>query len=79
MLSEQNANFLKQIAKAIAIQFGEDCEVVVHKIDENKTDHSIIAIENGHITNRHIGDGHLKLYWKRCKKIPKKSRIIIII
>ncbi|MCF1684066.1 helix-turn-helix transcriptional regulator [Tetragenococcus halophilus] len=72
MLSEQNANFLKQIAKAIAIQFGEDCEVVVHKIDENKTDHSIIAIENGHITNRHIGDGPSQVVLETLQKDPEE-------
>lgn len=70
MLSEQNATFLKQVAKAVASQFGEDCEVVVHKIDEQNADHSIIAIENGHVTNRHIGDGPSQIVLETLQKDP---------
>jgi len=50
-----NIIFLSDIAKCIAMQFGKNCEVVLHDltIPNNKT---IIAIWNGHITGRKIGD-----------------------
>ena len=48
---------LKQIAHEIACQFGPDCEVVIHDLKTNDPEHSIVYIENGHVTNRGIGDG----------------------
>ena len=48
---------LKQIAHDIACQFGPDCEVVIHDLKTNDSEHSIVYIENGHVTNRGIGDG----------------------
>ena len=47
---------LRQIAAGIAAQFGSDCEVVVHDLSRHP-DHSIVAIENGHVSGRKIGDG----------------------
>lgn len=47
MLSEQNANFLKQLAKMMTTQFGEDCKVVLYEVDENKTIHTITTVEAG--------------------------------
>lgn len=41
------------IIKAIAKTFGENCEVVLH--DASDLEHSIIMIENGHLTGRKIG------------------------
>jgi len=48
---------LRQIAKGIAEQFGGNCEVVVHDVSGNRTDNSIVVIENGHVTGRKVGDG----------------------
>lgn len=48
---------LKQIAHDIASQFGPDCEVVIHDLKTNEPEHSIVYIENGHVTGRGIGDG----------------------
>ena len=48
---------LSQIAKGIASQFGPNCEVVVHEISEKSAYSSIVAIENGHVSGRKIGDG----------------------
>ena len=42
---------LKQLAKALAIQFGNDCEVVIHDLTRKSLHKSIVYIENGHITN----------------------------
>lgn len=57
MLQEQELNCLKQLARGIAAQFGSSCEVVIHEISEKSTYHSIVAIENGHVTGRRVGDG----------------------
>ena len=48
---------LKQIAKDLASQFGPDCEIVIHDLKTNDPEHSIVYIENGHVTGRGIGDG----------------------
>lgn len=42
------------IAKFIAAMSGPRCEVAVHYLAD--LDHSIIAIENGHLTGRKVGD-----------------------
>lgn len=41
------------IVKMITVTFGKNCEVVLHDFSEPQ--HSIIAIENGHVTGRRIG------------------------
>ena len=48
---------LKQIAAGLAAQFGENCEIVIHDLKNGNTDGSIVHIENGSVTGRHIGDG----------------------
>lgn len=52
---------LIRLAKAIALQFGEDCEVVVHDLhghdDNDELISTVVAIENGHVSGRKIGDG----------------------
>ena len=48
---------LEQIAKAIAATFGSNCEVVVHDVSGKGNDSTIVAIENGHVTGRKVGDG----------------------
>ena len=57
MLRESERETLCRSAKAIAAQFGSNCEVVVHEISECSTSNSIIAIENGHVSGRKLGDG----------------------
>ena len=47
---------MRQIASGIAAQFGPSCEVVVHDLSRHP-DHSIVAIENGHVSGRKVGDG----------------------
>lgn len=49
--------FYFRLAKAIAQQFGPNCEVVVHDLESNDPESSIVAIENGHVSGRQIGDG----------------------
>lgn len=57
MNGENTLDFLQRLAKGIASQFGENCEVVVHDIRAGGLDSSIVIIENGHVTSRQIGDG----------------------
>ena len=47
---------LKQVAAGIAAEFGSSCEVVVHDLSRHP-DHTIVAIENGHVSGRKVGDG----------------------
>lgn len=49
--------FYFQLARSIAKQFGPDCEVVVHDLESNDPESSIVAIENGHVSGRRVGDG----------------------
>ena len=48
---------LKQIAAGIAAQFGSNCEVVVHDVSGKNMAHSLVHIENGHVSGRKVGDG----------------------
>lgn len=57
MLSASTLQFLFQLAKGISRQFGPNCEVVVHDLDSNDPNSSIVDIENGHVTGRKVGDG----------------------
>ena len=47
---------LKVIAHGLDIQFGPSCEVLIHDL-QGDLDTSLVYIENGTITNRHVGDG----------------------
>lgn len=47
----------KRLAKAITVQFGSNCEVAIHDLTSKDKESTIIAIENGEVTNRKIGDG----------------------
>ena len=49
--------FYTRLAKGIAAQFGTGCEVIVHDLQGGDLEHTIVAIENGHVTGRRIGDG----------------------
>ncbi len=46
---------VKPVVKGIAKTFGKNCEVVLH--DTTDPYHSIVAIENPHVTERGIGNG----------------------
>ena len=48
---------LKQIAAGIAAQFGDNCEVVIHDVGGGHPEHTIVHIENGHVSGRKVGDG----------------------
>ena len=56
-MTKEQLDFYKRLAHALALQFGSSCEVVVHDLETKDPSHSIVAIENGHVTGRKLGDG----------------------
>jgi len=61
---------LTRIADGLARQFGQDCEVLIHDLSKEKIDHSIIYIQNGHVTGRKAGDGPSKVVLETIHKNP---------
>lgn len=57
MQNEIPTEFLTRLAKALTVQFGIDCEVVIHDLTLEDKEHTITLIENGHVTSRKVGDG----------------------
>ena len=51
---ESEKENLAKIMQGIARHFGDNCEVVLHDFAKDP-DHTILAIENGHVTNRRAG------------------------
>lgn len=56
-LDSKRLEMLKQIAAALAAQFGPNCEVVIHDLAAKDPEKSIVYIVNGHVTGRRLGDG----------------------
>ena len=56
-MQASHLEFCLQLAKGIARQFGPNCEVVVHDLSSNDPETSIVAIEDGHVSGRKVGDG----------------------
>ena len=56
-MDSKRLEMLKQIAAALAAQFGPNCEVVIHDLTARDPERSIVFIENGHVTGRRAGDG----------------------
>lgn len=52
---DEHIDLLKSIMVLISQHFGENCEVVLHDWSKGYN-HSIVAIENGHVTGRTVGD-----------------------
>lgn len=57
---------LRHIARGIAAQFGSGCEVVIHDLSRHP-DHTIVAIENGHVSGRKVGDGASSVVLERME------------
>lgn len=72
MIFEEKLSLLVQMAKAISVQFGENCEVVIHKVNEEdvENENTIIHIENGHVTSRQVGGGPSYVVIDALKKDP---------
>ena len=71
---EQILHFLKQLAHGLAAQFGNSCEVVIHDLTKKDLDKSIVYIENGHVTNRHTGDGPSGIVLETLRSDPGKLK-----
>ena len=56
-MESNRLEMLKQIADALAAQFGPNCEVVIHDLSAQNAEHPIVYIVNGHVTGRKVGDG----------------------
>lgn len=56
-MRSSDIDFCARLAKGIAEQFGSNCEVVVHDLQSKNPDSTIVAIENGHVSGRKLGDG----------------------
>ena len=54
---------LTRIANALALQFGSNCEVVIHDLTGNDPENTIACIENGHVSRRDAkaGPSHIVL------------------
>jgi predicted transcriptional regulator YheO len=72
-MDANQVDFFTRLAHAIATQFGPNCEVVVHDLEAKDPESTIVAIENGHITGRAIGDGpsHVVLEAIKAGKLHK--------
>ena len=73
---EQKTGAFAAVAAGIAAQFGSGCEVVVHDLSRHP-DHSIVAIFNGHVTGRKVGDGasHVVLEQLRSQDQTTKDHL----
>ena len=69
-----NVAFYKQLAKCLAKQFGDQCEVVLHDLTAEDFSKSIVLIENGHVTNRQVGDGPSHVVLETLHGDPSKLK-----
>ncbi len=63
--------FWVQLAKGITGHFGDNCEVVIHDLTEDD-EHTIVYIENGHVTGRKVGDGSSRIVFEARNKKPEE-------
>ena len=70
MLNETTMQMLRQIAHGLSQQFGSNCEIVVHDLNPHTPDKSIVLIENGHVSNRKVGDGPSHIVLEALKHDP---------
>ena len=68
MLKPHELEMLRAVAKGIAGQFGSGCEVLVHELSEQAAEHSVVAIENGHVTGRKPGDGPSQVVLEQLRR-----------
>ena len=61
------------MAHGIAAQFGSSCEVVVHDLSQHP-DHTIVAIENGHVSGRKVGDGASNVVLERMEHQDREAQ-----
>ena len=62
-------DLMKRLALAITEQFGDNSEVVVHDLKGGDAEHTIVAIENGHVSGRKVGDGASQVVLEQMKTV----------
>lgn len=65
-------DLLKRMAKGLAIQFGSQCEVLIHDLTVPDKASTIIAIENGHVSHRQLGGGPSRIVLEALQEDPAK-------
>lgn len=65
-------DLLIQLAHGLAVQFGDSCEIVIHDLKAEQLEHSVVHIENGHVTGRKLGDGPSRVVFDTLSKDPSK-------
>ncbi len=73
-MDDATMNMLTRLAKAVASQFGENCEVVVHDLTSGDPENTIAAIENGHVSNRSAGHGTSHIALEALKADPSELK-----
>ncbi len=63
----QEMEFFQALLRNLGIQFGINCEIVLHDFTQEKYESTIVAITNGHVTKRKIGDGPTSLFFQYFK------------
>ena len=62
---------LTQIAHGVASHFGNACEVAIHDLKKQDIESSIVYIENGHVSNRKLGDGPSEIVLETLNRNPE--------
>jgi len=73
-LDTKRLEMLKQIAQAMAAQFGNNCEVVIHDLTAKDPEKSIVYIVNGHVTGRRLGDGPSTVVMEQILRAPENPK-----
>lgn len=63
----QEMEFFQVLSRNLGIQFGTNCEIVLHDFTQEKLDSTIVAVTNGHVTGRSLGDGPTSLFFRYFK------------
>lgn len=77
--SNKEENFilenLKIVAHEMATHFGDKCELCIHDLSSEDMEHTIVYIENGHVTHRRVGDSSSNAYLRSKTKIEKGMNV----
>ena len=66
-------DFFERLGKALAAQFGSNCEIAVHDLKSGDMEHTVALIENGHVTHRKVGDGPSRVVLEALKAEDPKA------
>ncbi|NLQ12349.1 transcriptional regulator [Olsenella sp. KGMB02461] len=70
-MSSARIEFLSRLAKGLACEFGSNCEVVIHDLEAEDLQHTVVAIENGHVSGRNLGDGPSNVVLQSLRRDPE--------